>query len=177
MKKLTQGEIETLYKVLPNDVQSALSSVDQEKKLQEIMREQDLHVDEAGLVVDLVTLTLLGVYTMKEFIPTLTAELSRLPKDKILSVAEAVNRKVFQPIRSSLEKLTVQRINQEPRESVAVPESHQPLPTHEQKMTEPTQVKSTERDVSYINVDPKVKVIPVDAKQRINNDPYKEPIE
>jgi hypothetical protein len=50
-------------------------------------------------------------------------------------------------------------------------------PIQNVKMTEPTATPGITKDVSYINTDPKLKMIPADVKSRINSDPYKEPIE
>ncbi|HEY4483525.1 MAG TPA: hypothetical protein VI953_05125 [Candidatus Paceibacterota bacterium] len=47
---------------------------------------------------------------------------------------------------------------------------------HEQKMVAPVNVQPTTTDISHVVMDPRVKLVPEDVKQRINSDPYKEPI-
>ena len=47
---------------------------------------------------------------------------------------------------------------------------------HEQKAVAPVSVPPAVTDFSHINMDPRVKLVPDDVKQRINSDPYKESI-
>jgi len=185
MKEYTHEEIEQIKHNLPSDLKQALQSVDLMTELFKIMQEQKLHVDEAGDVADIVEATLAGILPAREFLSALTEVLEGETREHVLTVAEAINKRVFAKVHESLHKIDLESVGREKAggENVLVPENlpvSQPRPTinitPEAKMTTPTSTPSSERDISYINRDPRVKMIPTDIKQRINSDPYKEPI-
>ncbi|HEY4515449.1 MAG TPA: hypothetical protein VJJ22_04850 [Candidatus Paceibacterota bacterium] len=212
-KRLSYEEVKKLWVALPEDIQGLLESADLSKDLQTIMQNKGMHADEMGEVDTLVSMVLLGAIQTREFLPRLTEIIPKQPRDKVLAVAEEINRRIFVKMQNSLreiedtkkevgpntemEMLTVPEIMQNvihtpppaPRASVVTTPPIEipnvaPMPTpeptmqiHEAKMTIPTESPSSTKDVSYINTDPKLKMIPADVKARINSDPYKEPIE
>jgi len=180
MKDITREEVEERRKHLPDDLKTALASVDLMHELQKIVMEQKLHFDEAGDVGDLVELTLSGVVPTRKFLDSLSLILPGKKRDEVLRLAEAINNRIFSKVRESLR--AIDRENIEREGAVETPVDRKVSPTnvasvHEEKLSSATRAATTTRDISYENRDPRVKMIPIDVKQRINSDPYKEPIE
>ncbi len=195
IKKYTPEEIAKIRTTLPTDLQQALGSVDLMNELAAIVKEKRLHVDQAGTLADIVELTLAGLLRTREFIRTLAEMLPELKQDEILGVAEQVSKRIFSQVQASLkqidqaesERLTVaetlsvpninggtERLAQAPErvESVPLPQ----VPIHELKSAAAISIRAATTDVSHINTDPTLHLVPNDFKTRINSDPYKEPI-
>ena len=204
MKTYTPQDIALIKASLPEDLKQALASVDMMQELRMIVAEQHLHIDEAGAVADVVELTLSGILRVREFIQTLRGLLPEAGNDKVIAIAEAINKRIFAKVRTSLQKID-QDENLSLQEGVEVPElpalpivptpptvkvippspsevtameipAPPPAPIHEQKMAAPVNVQPATTDISHVNMDPRVKLVPNDVRQRINSDPYKEPI-
>jgi len=250
IQKYTPNEISKIKAALPEDLKQALASVDMMQELRTIVFEQKLHVDEAGAVADAVELTLSGILRVREFIQTLREILPEANNEKIIVLAEAINKRIFAKVRASLQKIDQDKrenpsegvlVNDVPIKPAVPPPSggataeipavkplYRPEPTpsvaptptapmpiiaprlvvpppppavpavkslentavppldsgvtapgtviHEQKMVAPVNVQPTTTDISHVVMDPRVKLVPEDVKQRINSDPYKEPI-
>ncbi|OHB17830.1 MAG: hypothetical protein A2749_01125 [Parcubacteria group bacterium RIFCSPHIGHO2_01_FULL_45_26] len=192
MIKISKEEIAKRTKNLPLDLQQAKQSVEVARELQKIAQSQSLHVDQIGTVADIVELVLAGAVLAKEFVVLMSESLPELPRDKILALAEEINRKIFAPVQNSLRKIEQASLQPEPKELVSVPELAKPPQTppqgppkapipmmSEQKIEEvksSTQIitEGQSRDISYQNLDTRLKMIPEDAKTRTNNDPYRE---
>ena len=96
--------LEKLYEQLPENVQEAISSVAVSEKLQEIAKRNDLHIDEAGIVSDEVTMVMLGIENPKDFVDELQNKL-KLPREKVVKLAKDVDKEIFETIRESLRKM------------------------------------------------------------------------
>ena len=168
-------------RTLPQDLQTAIGSVAVKEELTTIGATLKLHVDDLGAISDLIDMTLAGFISSREFLSTLTEILPDKKREDVLAIAEAVNKQIFTRVHDSLHKIERGTPTGEQVEAVAVPENIGKLATNqglpETKLTEPTTTPASVRDISYVNRDPKLKMIPADIKQRINSDPYKEPIE
>lgn len=188
MREYTDQEIEDQIARLPQDLQDAIASVGVQEELRKIVESSSIHIDEAGAVYGLVDSTLAGLSRVKEFLPALGEILSSYPKDKVLTLAEQINKNIFAKVHDSLHAINNEN-KEEGQEGIEVaaqampvsvnvaPPVATPAPTVEEKLKVPTTMPSTEKDVSYQNTDPKLKMIPSDIKARINSDPYKEPID
>jgi hypothetical protein len=206
MKEYTPEEIAKIKATLPADLQAALGSVDLMNELSIIVKEQRLHVDQAGTLADIVELTLSGLLRTREFISTLKEALPELSTNTVLGVAEQVSKRIFSKVQTSLKQIDqaeATRVGDSiemkdadmgvptvlaPAATVISPASTtspEPKPTasplpavpiHELKATAAVSTQASTRDVSYVNTNPALKLVPDDLKSRINNDPYKEAI-
>jgi hypothetical protein len=209
MINLNKEEIIRRTKNVPLDLKRAIASDQVINELRGIAKEQNLHVDQLGTLADLVELTLSGVILTREFVSLMRDSLSDLPKEKVLALAEEVNKRIFAPFRESLRKLEANALEQGARESVAVGENITPVaetttPPAQKPSSPPPKtievptsitpnlggqsIEATKldgvtlssvqtSDVSHQNLDPRLKMIPEDAKARISKDPYKEPLD
>lgn len=205
MTTFTRDEVLKKIKSLPVDLKTAIESRELVMKLRDITKNQSLHVDDAGIVADLVELTLSGVILTKEFVALMGEALPNMPREKLLALAEEINRRIFAPFRESLKKVEADALERGTSESILIGEHAEPLnqarvqepvPTapvaqikpvllsqaraetiETLKTSVPTVTTHDTKDLSHENRDSRLKMIPEDAKVRISSDPYKEPLE
>lgn len=193
MRNYTQVEIARIQQALPEDLRKALQSVDMMQELRTIVAEEKLHIDEAGDVADAVELTLSGLLRVREFVPSLRELLPGRPEQEIVTLAEKINKRIFTPVRASLQQidqagqeLTPEIPTQAPAVSAQATTTNQPpragiAPRPVVSVAAPilpvSSIPPITTDVSHLNPDPRVKLVPEDIKQRVNSDPYKEKIE
>ncbi len=180
---------------LPNELRTALDSVDTEKEIEAIGIQCKLHVDEVGLYAEMVVMVMLGALPAKDFLANLKEALPRLDQESFLKLAEETNKRIFFKVREALQKfdkgsvvatetvkvednskLKVQNVNLAQVTVPAVPEA-KPSEVKAVDLAGIVERPSTTTDISHENLDPRVKMIPSDVKARINSDPYREPIE
>ena len=195
MKRLTQEEANERLRSLPNELRTALDSVDTEKEIEAIGIQCKLHVDEVGLYAEMVVMVMLGALPAKDFLANLKEALPRLDQESFLKLAEETNKRIFFKVREALQKfdkgsvvatetvkvednskLKVQNVNLAQVTVPAVPEA-KPSEVKAVDLAGIVERPSTTTDISHENLDPRVKMIPSDVKARINSDPYREPIE
>ena len=176
MIKLNREEILRRTKGLPLDLNQTVQSERVIEELKTITKNHNLHVDQIGAVADLLELTLAGVVLTREFVSMLGEALPDLPQEKVLAIAEEINRKIFSPVRSSLQKVEETALQSEQNSQTPISPKMTEQTIETIKTSVPTVSVNTSKDISYENRDTRLKMIPNDVKTRINNDPYKEPI-
>ena len=137
MQKYTPEEIARIKAGLPEDLKQALASVDMMQELRMIVAEQHLHIDEAGAIADAVELTLSGILRVREFIQTLRELLPEAGNDKVIAIAEAINKRIFAKVRASLQKID-QTKSENPEEGILVNDAPPALPEAPQDKHVPT---------------------------------------
>jgi hypothetical protein len=99
------GQIEQRIAELPEDVRSAVLSVEWETKVQAIGARNKLHIDQTGALGDATLMAMLGFFELSQF-PGRIAEELKVPPDKAATLAKEVSDEVFMSIRESLKKLS-----------------------------------------------------------------------
>ena len=95
--------IQERFAKLPKAVQSAILSGNPEKRLRELSKERQLHLDQWQILEDLVMLTLIGVYHSEDLEKHVREDIGWQP-DTARAVAEDITKVVFEPIREELER-------------------------------------------------------------------------
>ena len=90
--------------ILPEDVRNAIISVDYQKALQQVTKNNMLLIDQAGKLETETTLVLLGLEPLKDYAGNLSTNLE-ISKEKGLVLAHDVDELVFKNIRNSLKKI------------------------------------------------------------------------
>lgn len=98
MKKLTRQEYRILFTKLPKEVQEFITSSDQTEKIFNLAEKHHLHIDEAGVLHDIVMDTAMGIIATKNLQGELVRELKLNPLDASRIVQE-VDAEVFAPIK------------------------------------------------------------------------------
>lgn len=93
--------IKEQIKSLPEDIQSAILSVDYQTKLQEITKRQKLLIDQAGKLELETTLVMIGLEPLADFVSNIQKGLE-VTTSKAQEVAKDVSESIFKPIRESL---------------------------------------------------------------------------
>lgn len=96
--KLTPQQYKELYQKLPEPVLDFIHSGDVTKKLYELAEKHHLHIDEAGVLHDIVMDTAMGIIATKNLQGELVRELKLNPLDASRIVQE-VDTEVFAPIK------------------------------------------------------------------------------
>ncbi len=169
MMKLTKEEVQKRRANISPVLTQTSKSAQLVDELRNIGEHHDLHIDQLGTLADAVELVLAGVVLTREFVALLLESLPDLGKDKVMAIAEEVNRTIFGPVREALYK--VERGASEP----ASPTESVPVETL--KSTVATSNVNQVSDISHENRDARVKMIPQDITSVINSDPYKEPLD
>lgn len=107
MDEETQKIIAEQMKALPKDVVEAIVSVDYKTKLQEITKRQRLLIDQAGKLEMEVTLIMIGLEPLADFIPNIQRELE-VNALRAKDIAVDVSENIFKPIRDSLQKMNAE---------------------------------------------------------------------
>ncbi len=89
---------------LPSDIQEAMFSVDSAKIMKDIADKNDLHIDQAGALVDETGKLMMGETTPSNFVGSVEKHV-RVDANTARSIAEEVNKRIFKPIRESLKEM------------------------------------------------------------------------
>ena len=115
MDEVTQKIIIDKIKSLPEDIKTAISSVDRQLELQKITERQNLLIDQAGKLETETTLVMIGLEPLSGFVENLARELE-IPLPRAKEIALDVSEHIFKPIRESLQKMS-DKIEEESAES------------------------------------------------------------
>jgi hypothetical protein len=178
---------------IPKNIQEAIIySVDLEKTVQEIASRHQLQLDQAGDLFDSIVSVFTGDLRATDFVGDIEYMLG-INHDQAAKLAEEVNRLIFVPVKESIQGV------EEPMEQaeeiidvISNPENMglktrtvtpdperidhqmpQEKPVHQKKLEGAQTLPAQETET--VN-DQRLKIIPQEVKERINNDPYKESI-
>lgn len=108
----TQKIITEQMKNLPADVKAAILSVDYKTKLQEVTKRQRLLIDQAGKLEMEVTLIMIGLEPLNDFVENIEKEFG-VNTIRAREIAMDVNENIFKPIRASLHKMNDEMLQTE----------------------------------------------------------------
>ena len=114
MKQFTSKEIQDAFEKLPQDVQTALTSVDLNNKVKSIAERYNLHMDQLGNLVDEVGLVMLGLQKSSSFIDGLCSRLS-IDARIAENITRDINTDIFSSIKQHLMELDVEMTPQQPK--------------------------------------------------------------
>jgi len=97
---------------LPNDLKTAISSIDIEGSLAEITKRNRLLIDQAGILQTEVVMTILGIEPVANFMRNVAKELN-VPTEKAAQIAQDADTLIFKNIRAALQKLNQQEEKEE----------------------------------------------------------------
>ncbi|OGZ23545.1 MAG: hypothetical protein A3A08_01605 [Candidatus Nealsonbacteria bacterium RIFCSPLOWO2_01_FULL_41_9] len=101
--KYTKEQFWKLYEKLPQELKDALWAEETGNNIEDICQRYEIE-ENVGDIVDLVGQVLVGVLAPKDFQETLEKEL-KLEKNTAKKAAQEINRFIFYPVRTELEKL------------------------------------------------------------------------
>ena len=102
-------------KKIPKEVQEAIVSVDRRRRLANIAKNYQLHIDQAGVLDNETVLVMLGLESPDDFVGNITRELGISPAQAQL-IANEVNQDIFLPIRESLKQMLEKDAEEEEQE-------------------------------------------------------------
>ena len=92
------------YNTLPQDVRDVIESSEIDEHLAEITKQFNLHIDQGGQLYSIVNSIMTGQIPPAQFIE-ITKTTLKLDTDQATKIAQAVNEKIFLPIRESLKRI------------------------------------------------------------------------
>jgi hypothetical protein len=101
-------QLQARLTTLPDDVRTAVLSVEWEHKVQAIAGRHQLHIDQIGALGDVTLMAMLGMFDIVEY-PNQVAVALAIAPDIAATVAKEVSDEVFMPIRESLRTLSQQK--------------------------------------------------------------------
>ena len=104
MQNLTEGQIETMYKNLPNDLKTVFFSAKKDETIESIGRKYNLAIDKIGDLANEAGMVMLGVTHPNDFIGNLADRLE-IDKEKARAIAQEINEQIFKKVRDSLRKI------------------------------------------------------------------------
>src|SRR3989344_3731045 len=104
MQNLTEGQIETMYKNLPNDLKTVFFSANKDETIESIGRKYNLAIDKIGDLANEAGMVMLGVTHPNDFIGNLADRLE-IDKEKARAIAQEINEQIFKKVRDSLRKI------------------------------------------------------------------------
>ncbi len=132
------------YQSLPPEVQKAIASADLPIKIQAVVKNNKLLIDQAGKLELETYFVLLGLEALDDYIGNLVKNVG-LQKDQALIVAREVNESVFKNVRETLKKINQETVRAE-NQRIA-PNA----PTKEEMISgieTPEKIKNTEESIS-----------------------------
>jgi hypothetical protein len=96
--------IEERKKSLPEDINTAIDSIDLDSALAEITKRNNLLIDQSGLLFAEITLALYGIEPLSSLVSNLSRELS-ISTDKANKIAKDADDLIFRDIRANLKEL------------------------------------------------------------------------
>ncbi len=104
MLKFTAEQIQAQFEKLPQEVKDAVTSAEIHDSIITIANNRGLHVDQEGILVDLVGQVMLGLSPSKDFVRNFSSE-TGIDAANAKLIAEDVNKEVFGKIRTSMRQL------------------------------------------------------------------------
>jgi len=101
---MDKSTLEKRFETLPADVKAAITSPEIANKIQEIAQNHKLHLDQAGILEEEISLVMLGINHPDNFVNKIEERLG-LPTEEAVGLAVDVNDEVFMSIRESLMKM------------------------------------------------------------------------
>lgn len=120
MDETTQQDLKKQFQALPVELQKAIVSIDLPTKLQEIIKNNKLMLDQAGNLETEIQLVLLGVEPLDNFIKNLVNNVG-LSNIQASIIAHDVNELVFKGIREALKTINDQILEEE-KQSKEIPQ-------------------------------------------------------
>src|SRR3989344_3392185 len=116
---LTAEEMDKKFEELPQDVKTAIYSVDFSEKIAFVGKKNNLHIDQVGELGETVRFVMIGIIPPTEFVSDLV-RMMKLPQGQAEAVAKDVQDYIMLPIRESLKKIhqdreavVVQKVNKD----------------------------------------------------------------
>lgn len=138
---------------LPAEIKQAIYSIDYPQKLQEIVRNNKLMIDQAGKLETETTLVMAGIEPMNKYVNNLISNVG-LSSIQASVIAHDVNESIFKNIRETLKKINDQIIEEDKTLTEAE------TPTKENIITgieNPENIKSGETSISISSLSSTVK--------------------
>lgn len=145
----TLNQLKEQFETLPEEVQQAIVDTNLPDKLQQVVKKNQLMIDQAGILETETDLVLYGIEPLENYTANLARQL-QLPKDKALAIAHDVDDLIFKNIRDSLKKINEEVIAAE-NEAAKTPGT----PSKEETLAgieNPGQIKMNEQSVSMSNL-------------------------
>jgi len=130
--------IKKQFKILPKEIQDAITAADLPYKIQEIGKKHKLHVDQMGILDTETMLVLLGLLHPDDYSSELQARL-QLTGERTRAIVEDANRIIFQDIQGRLKQFYEDQVSLEERR-MGVEEEAEIVPP-------PTELEEKERGV------------------------------
>lgn len=169
----TPEQLRDIYRLVPEDIQEAIFSIDTTEKIQTIGKKYNLHIDQVGSLAHQVGLLMLGITKPNHFINEIALDMHITPQ-KASEVAQEVNEQIFKPIRESLKK--IHGLDGSPPLTASVPSSPRGDQTHYSK-TESLLPKNDDPLIQYLSTSNNSTKTSTPTSQSYTHDPYREPIE
>jgi cell division protein ZapA (FtsZ GTPase activity inhibitor) len=100
----TNEIIKQRFEVLPQDIKDAITKTDLAGKFDSIANKHGLHIDQNGLLQTETLLVMIGLETTEDYIDNVQKALN-ISKSETLSIADDVNKEIFNGIRQSLQTM------------------------------------------------------------------------
>lgn len=154
---------------LPPQVQSAIQSLDLEKKIHGVAQENGLHIDQTQSLVDETMLVMLGFSDPNEFNAQLVSRL-HIDTQTAEKLVEAVGAAVFVPIQEAIKATT--STNKEAQGEHVPPTLESGMPNADHMLTEHT-VTTAQTTAPKTPTTPTASIPP--RPSAYSADPYREP--
>ncbi|MEK7071729.1 MAG: hypothetical protein AAB959_00365 [Patescibacteria group bacterium] len=139
LKKYTSEQFWKLYEKLPQELKDALFADETGNNIYEVCQRNETE-ENLEDIVDLVGQVLAGVLAPDDFQETLIKEL-KLEKEVAKKTAQEINRFIFYPVRTDLEKLYQTKVTapEKPAEVVIIPREESAGPKKDDTYREPVE--------------------------------------
>ena len=104
MNSNIQSIIKKSYESLPEDIKQAITNTDLGGKFLAIANRHNLHIDQSGSLQNETLLVMLGLEPTKDYVGNLEKELE-ITEGEARSIAEDINKEIFNSIRASLREI------------------------------------------------------------------------
>ncbi len=104
MRQYTKEDIQEQFEKIPADLQSAATSPEISENLYQIGQKHGLHIDQIGVLVDMVGLVMIGLIPSKDFTHEFQNE-AGVSSEVAGTITEAINSEVLAKIRDSIQAL------------------------------------------------------------------------
>ena len=144
-------EIATRFELLPKNIQEIIIGDKYQMDLFEITKENKLTYEELSVLALETTMVLLGMTKPEEYRDELQVELKKNDPE-IDALVTSVNKKIFDPLKSSLERIYAAKkspeeaLNEErPKDEIPLAQVEKEVPT--EKYVEPKNISSEEKNL------------------------------
>ena len=174
----TKEEKQKLLSELPEPLRSVIQSDATSNTFLELREKFDLRVDQSGATADVALLVLLGVFQPNQFVTELRKKVD-LSQEKLETIAEYINERVFAPARNALLQAQHSResqITHTPTKEVSANAPFEDVPGLERTMPQDLAEAKLGGSVHL----PKASITKEQSSQPTperKQDPYREPIE